>query len=399
MKARKDDFLSQIVGFVSPGGAYSDPKGKRGLSSTVIQNYRYGSKSLDSYEKLFAQLESIGAVLINDNGYESSSLFVSVPSENIAKAEAIIRELYLHPLDRAEDVDKTINNLKLSIDNTKSSDLQAALARFKENVSGVGLIDGDKSELDSIKRDDLASYRDSFFKKPIFLSVKSLSNYQIDGDTNMDSLEVLHIPDQSNKFEFIPKDIEQKVIVLGFETDAEAAYDYYVRNVALRIVSGSWSSFAFDRIREKESAAYYAAGRHDLYNHAGMFYMFAGVSEQNIVKCTGLMAEILDDVQAGNFDEDLLEIAKKTFISGIEQTFDSLNGITGFIAYRALRGRPIPDYKEIVLKTEQVTKEDVISFYRTLCKNRKLSLVVNGNISNQNQNELTKLVESWKSHD
>ena len=123
------------------------------------------------------------------------------------------------------------------------------------------------------------------------------------------------------------------------------------------LLGGSSNSILFDTVREKNSYAYYVNA--DVKSYDNILLIYSGIEPGNKDEVFKLIKKCLNDIEKGNFTDDMLNNAKETLIGGIKASLDSPSGIINNYFAEILVGTD--DFEERIENFKKVTKEDVIS--------------------------------------
>ena len=150
----------------------------------------------------------------------------------------------------------------------------------------------------------------------------------------------------------IEKDVPQAKVMLGHlsgvaEKSAAEHKPWEPREAAaLRVMneilggSGAISRIA-GRLRTAEGIVYRASASFDTGDlWPGEFRVFFDTSNVNVARAVGLCLEEIRRLQARPVHPQELAVAKETLLAGIRQSFDTAEGISGFLAEDHLMERP-----------------------------------------------------------
>ena len=140
---------------------------------------------------------------------------------------------------------------------------------------------------------------------------------------------------------------------IGDLTEFERNYVLTLYNL---IVGGSAESKFFKIIREKHSLAYYVSA--SLNKLDNLMIIKAGIAKENYNKTLKLIKELMREMVKGKFEEEDIEVAKKTYITLLKEVEDSETAIIEtYLAKDLLNLGDINERKKEIMK---VTKEDII---------------------------------------
>lgn len=156
--------------------------------------------------------------------------------------------------------------------------------------------------------------------------------------------------------------------------------DYPTLRIANIIFGQIPSSLLFQELREKESLCYsiYSA----LNPYDGVLLVATGVDTSNIEKSKQLIEVQLKRMQTADFDDNLVDVAKKMLINSLKSSKDDVNAIFALIYRNILFG--IEDsVDDMIADINKVTKEDVVRVMK------QVSLITTYTLKGESTNEET----------
>ena len=134
--------------------------------------------------------------------------------------------------------------------------------------------------------------------------------------------------------------------------------DYLAMLLFERIFGGFSSSLLFTNVREKNSLCYSISSVYATFK--GVITVCAGINKSDYDSALKLIKEQLEDMKKGNFDSELLEMARLNMLSSIKRTGDSLPSIAKKIYTSEILNKDF-DLNEYYDEIKLLTKEDVIN--------------------------------------
>jgi Zn-dependent M16 (insulinase) family peptidase len=133
--------------------------------------------------------------------------------------------------------------------------------------------------------------------------------------------------------------------------------DYYAMSVFNEIFGASSVSKLFINVREKQSLCYYCYS--SLSSATGTMQIMCGIKSENREKAYTEIENQLQAMQRGAFDDDDIETAKRTMISGVLQTLDSPAAITAF-KFRRFLADVEESVEEAIERINSVSRDEII---------------------------------------
>jgi len=163
-----------------------------------------------------------------------------------------------------------------------------------------------------------------------------------------------------NKPEIIEEQEEfnQSKLSIGckIETLNKRERNYVISLYNLILGSGPECRF-FKNIREKHSICYYISSSVNKLDN--ILTIRSGIQKDNFKKCIELIKKEMKDIEKGNITDEELEKAKQTYITLIDEIYDSPEAIIeSFIASDLLGIETLEERKEII---KTITKEEIIN--------------------------------------
>ena len=136
----------------------------------------------------------------------------------------------------------------------------------------------------------------------------------------------------------------------------------YVLLVYNEILGGNSNSLLFDTVREKNSYAYYVNSTIKAYDNTMLIY--SGIETGNSTNVIKLIKKTFQNINKGNFKDNILKNAKETIIASIKASTDSPAGIINTYYAKVLVDSE--DFDKRIEQINKVTKEDVINISKKI---------------------------------
>lgn len=156
-------------------------------------------------------------------------------------------------------------------------------------------------------------------------------------------------------------DVAQGKLAMGLRTFAGAGDElYYPLMVGNSIFGAGAHSKLFNNVREKSSLAYYVSSRIDKFSR--IMLISSGIEFKNFDRARKEILQQLDDVKAGNFTEEELEISKDFIINQYRSYLDSAYMLRSFYLGQLLTGK-VESIEEAITSVKAVTAEQVVKAF------------------------------------
>lgn len=271
------------------------------------------------------------------------------------------------------DIDKQKNKLKQDIISIKDNKIKYSVIKLMERMDGkpysyntFGYLD----DLEKIDRSNLYDYYKSVISedqidvfvlgdfddniKEIFREYFKINTFKKKNNNLL--VEELNIRKRVVKYNDFDNVKQSQVLLLcslNNLTDFERKYTIKLYN---ELLGGSSNSILFDNVREKNGYCYYINSSVKAYDN--ILLINSGVEKENTDKCIKLIRKSLKDIRDGKIDNDKLDSARNTIISGIKASMDSPMSVINNHFSRVLVGTPTNE--ERIESFNKITKEDII---------------------------------------
>ncbi len=369
-KMKKEDITKQILlGNLLLEGTKKYPS-KRLLSLRTEELYNVGVQMSCKRTGIFNNINITMTLL--DEKYTEPGMF--------EKSIELLSEILFQPNIQDNRFDEKIvtigkDNLKTTIASIKESPGAYANMRMLEEMApntplsyrSVGYLE----DLEAITAENMATYYHELMKEASF-DIYVLGNidfaqteklikqyFQLTTFKKEHLKAELMLPFTTAKVkeyqELSP--MTQSKLVIGCRTKEMDPFEKnYVWNLYSIILGGSPDSKFFLNIREKYSLAYYVTS--SIRRLDSIMVLQAGIDAKNFKKTVALIEHEMDDMKKGNFTEEDIDKAKKTYQNAIQEIMDSPQAIIeSYVSMNLSDIEPLEERKE---KITEVTKEDIV---------------------------------------
>lgn len=278
------------------------------------------------------------------------------------------------------------NRLRSDIESLKENATRYAFRRSlinmdSESVSSY-LMDGDLESLDNITPSNLIdTYHDLLenYICDIYVIGNLDMDYVVKLIKNRFKIKTLKIKEPElfvdNKVRRKVQDICEKgnyeqdsfVMINNLVGLTKRERDFVIHLYNIILGSGGLTSKLYQYLREENSLCYTASSMYQKYDQ--LLLIYAGIDKKDKSKCLKLAKKALNEMVNGDFSEETLENAKKSVISSIKMSEDSLVGIVNNYLFNELDKLPMYDERIKTFKT--ITREEIMA----LAKKVKLNTV------------------------
>ncbi|MFA5341788.1 MAG: pitrilysin family protein [Clostridia bacterium] len=361
--------------FVKAGSNYESEENK-GISH-FIEHMAFKGTNKKSAKDIAVISDRIGGMLNAYTGKDMTCFYIKTTSDNVNTALELMSDMLLNS---SFEPDMIENEKKVVIEEIamyEDSPEDYVHDRLEEQMwEGNPLsypILGSVDTVMSFTADKMKSYMEEFYVSSN--TVISISG-SFEQQTMLDMLEQYFkdyrygecIKANSGPLAvFRPvkivktKKIEQAYLSMAFEGalhDSDERYPFAVLSGAL---GQSMSSRLFQILREEKALVYNIGSSNEFYQTGGILNIYAGCNPERFDMMMDSIQQIVEDIAENGLDDDEVIRARDqircSMLLGMETT-DSRMMSNG--RNLLLRGRPITR-EEAIQKTEEVTKEDVLT--------------------------------------
>jgi len=155
----------------------------------------------------------------------------------------------------------------------------------------------------------------------------------------------------------------QSKIEIGFKSkDLNEFEETYVSFIFGNILGGGTDSLLFQEVREKKSLCYYIYSTGNV--RLNLIQIRAGVDYKNAKKVINLSKKCVEKIKTGDFDEKLIERAKKCYVNAIIENEDYANSVLSDYMNTYFFGKENMNIRRE--RINEVTKEDVVNFAKKI---------------------------------
>lgn len=129
------------------------------------------------------------------------------------------------------------------------------------------------------------------------------------------------------------------------------------------ILGGLPTSYLFQEIREKRSLCYSISSENRIYD--GVLCISTAMQEENIPLCEKLIAEQIDKVKNGEFSDEMLETARRMYISSWRSSLDSVKSIL-WDDYRSVILNRQDSIADMIHAFEKVSREQIAEAFSSV---------------------------------
>ena len=379
-------FFTCTTGIVAPIGRFTDID-KPSLTSITLDLLTQSDINDVSFAE---ELEAYGAEVSHMVGGDYSYMMIHTPVEFKADIKDLLdRALGLSVL-KVEQLESTKSSYIQDLKELTSNDRGYAFYRFQETIHGLPSVEDKIKYIQSISSKDINSQWDLYRSEAQIFEVEGEDIYNIPKFPDIKNNKEIGIGESV----FIDKESEQLSFFYGYGAFGSSEYDWAVSKVAQFILHAGLIGYVMEEIREKHSAAYYAGYGDKIEASRGLVYMYAGVSEENLITSIELMQMIMEKVRGGDIEDDRLTRAKSYLEGILFEQYSSVHNLTSLYISNSVKGQPLESLDKMRSRVNRVTLDEVVDFYnKVFLVNKQPTFSIYGAISEDTKSKLEEALK------
>ena len=385
---------SVSVGVWINAGSRSETPEQNGISH-FIEHMLFKGTTRRSAEDIARSVDSIGGNLDAFTAKELVCFNTKVLDQHLSLAFDVLADLVLHPMFRAEDIEKEkgviLEEIKMEADSPDYLVHEIFSSNFwKDHPLGKPILGTPQT----VKRFDHAMIQGYYG------SIYVPSNLIVTAAGNLTHERLVALV--SEHFESLPpgnpmppdpvpntharlalrnkKALEQVHLVLGvpsYPLPHEERFACYVMNTLL---GGGMSSRLFQNIRERQGLAYAVFSELNPYRDTGCMSIYAGTSTESARKVVELIMQEFRQLKAEIVGYEELRRAKDHLKGSLMLSLESTSSRMSNLARQEMSFGKFFTLDELVESIEAVTADDVQRIARTFFEAKQVALTVLGNL-------------------
>lgn len=376
---------SVCLGFWVGAGSRDEDDNNNGIAH-FIEHMMFKGTGKRTAKEIAETLDAVGGQLNAFTSKEYTCYYAKVLDEHLSIAVDLLGDMFFNSLFKAEDIEKEKNVIIEEIKMYEDAPDELVHDIFASTLwSGHALgrpIIGTDEIIKRLGREDLISFRDDFYT-PDSLVVAAAGNVR-----HNEIIEKLGpmferlktktaerrytAPKAHSSIHSRKKDTEQVHLCIGtpgLPMDHDNTYVFHILN---SVLGGGISSRLFQEIREERGLAYSVYTYQSSYRDAGLFSVYAGLSQNNLNQVISLVAKEMKDFRMNGITRDELYRAKEQIKGSMYLGLENVSNRMSRIGKSELCLNRIVSIEEAVQKVNSVSLQSVKDLADTLFKNENI---------------------------
>lgn len=385
------------MNMVVNSGSTADPQNRAGLASMTASLMDDGTKTRSAVE-VANQLQSIGAFLGTNSGWDSANVTMQTLTKNIDKALDIYSDVIINPSFPADEIEtlrrRTLVSLMQRKDNPNAiaNVVYNTLIYGKDHPYGKST-GGDEASVKAIVKDEIEKYHSANYRP-------NNSTLIVVGDTDAKTL----LPKLEKAFAGwkagetaqmqIPTDAKfdkpgiyivdkpgaaQSIVTIGQVGVARSSPDFFPLSVMNSILGGQFSARLNMNLREDKGYTYGARSGYSFRRGAGPFDASAQVQTAVTKESVMEFMKELNGIRGGIPVTPVeLDYSKQSLIRRYPGGFETAGQISGALSNLVVYDLPDSYFNSYIRNIQAVTGEDISRVANKYLTPDKMAILIVG---------------------
>ncbi len=396
--ARSSDLPLVSAAVIVRAGAWADPKGLAGAMSMTAGMLTEGTETRTAPE-IAQQVEALGATLSSAAGAESSSVGLTVMTDKLAPAFAILSDVVRNPAFAAEELERqtaqALDGLSVAYgDPGQLAAMTAGPLIFAGTPFGHAA-DGTPASLLRLTPETLRRLHGTYVRPDNAILVLTgdvtpeagfALARQAFGDWAAPASPLPTPPEVSPTAarQMLVIDLPgagQAAVRLAKPTIARSDDAYYPAIVANSVLGGGYSARLNQEIRIKRGLSYGAGSSLAARRATGAFQAQAQTKNESAPEVVDLIAAEMTKLAAEPVSTEELKARKSVLIGGFGRALGTAGGLGGVLGDLAVQDVPLTEIGAYTAKVEAVSADQVNAFARQSLSPADAAVIVAGDAS------------------
>ncbi len=387
------DVESVSLGVWVNAGSRNETKEINGISH-VLEHMAFKGTKTRSAKDIVEEIENVGGITNAYTSHEVTSFYAKVLKDNAPLAVDIVADILRNSIFDAEELRKEKSVICQEISKTFDDPEDYVFdmyfeASYPDQPIGRAIL-GPAENVNSFTKNDLDAYiKAQYLPHRMVFSAAGNINHEKTVDLvakafgDMESAKPKSVEKAIYKGgeSRMSRDIEQALLIIGFNGLDYMDKNYYDINVLSVIFGGGMSSRLFQEVREKRGLVYTISSFPTFYSDTGLFSIFAGTGEEKVKELIPVVCDEIGKITTKGVTEEELLRAKAQLKAEILMSRESTSRRSDKNAHQVIAYGKVKEVDEVVAGIESVNEETLKETAERVF-NSNLSLAVLGAIKN-----------------
>ncbi len=382
---------SVCLGFWVGAGSRDEDDSNNGIAH-FIEHMMFKGTEKRTAKEIAETLDAVGGQLNAFTSKEYTCYYAKVLDEHLDIAVDLLGDMFFNSLFKEDDIEKEKNVIIEEIKMYEDAPDELVHDIFASTLwSGHALgrpVIGTEEIIKRLGREDLISFKDRFYS-PDSVVVAAAGNVKHDEiiqklgpifeKLRTQPVERRYVaPKVHSSIQSRKKDTEQVHLCIGtpgLPMDHENTYVFHILN---SVLGGGISSRLFQEIREERGLAYSVYTYQSSYRDAGLFSVYAGLSQNNLDQLISLVVREMKDFRLNGITKGELNRAKEQIKGSMYLGLENVSNRMSRIGKSELCLKRLVTIDEAVKKINDVTHESIKGLAEYLFRNEKIVVAAIG---------------------
>ncbi|MGH7249399.1 MAG: M16 family metallopeptidase [Minisyncoccia bacterium] len=389
----KDNPTATVLVLVEAGSKY-EKRNVNGISHFLEHMCFKGTIQRPKAIDISKELDALGSQYNAFTAQEYTGYYAKSDARHFSKIFDIISDIYLNSTFPDAEIQKEKGviieeiNMYEDMPNRHVQDLIMKLL-YGDQPAGWNVA-GEKKNILKMKRADFVNYHNAHYlpKATVIVVAGRVTEKEVLKEVNKVFGQVSKAK-KVGKIKVKEKQKSPQVLVKFKKTDqthfvlAFRTYDLFSKkNGALSVLGGvlggGMSSRLFQKLREEMGVGYYVRAYDDAYTDHGFFQISAGVDNKRIDEVIRAVLNECNILKSENVSEEELNKVKECLIGNMKLSLESSDDIANFYGGQELLKRELKSAEEKANEIRKVTASQIKTLANEIFKEKKLNLALIG---------------------
>lgn len=397
--------------FLRCGARFEEEKVK-GIAHFLEHMLFKGSQRY-SHRQIKREVEGRGGLLNAFTGQEITAYYAHFLNKNLPRTLDILLDMVFNPLLGEQEVNR---ERKVILEEIKMyNDLPSARAGmildsllWKNHPLGQEVI-GHVDTVGGVKRKDLDNFRKRYYI-PSNMAISFSGAYNKDKVIKLLNKKIRKTKQKVKLNYFSPspsrgaevkcekKSLEQSHLCLGFQSISYRSPKILTSQLLNVILGANMSSRLFEELREKRSLCYDVSTEIRKYRDSGAFSIHLGLDKSKLTVALSTLIRELERIKVKEVSPSELSRAKDYFLGQVAMNLERPQGRMFYLAESFLTLGKIYNFSQIKEKVEAITPREIKSLAGDIFKFANICISYAGNINDDSQELIRKIIKKEASH-
>ncbi|MCX5694020.1 MAG: pitrilysin family protein [Candidatus Omnitrophica bacterium] len=378
--------------WINIGSRYENP-GQKGISHFLEHLLFKGSRKY-SCRTIKESIEGVGGSLNGFTSEEHTCYLVKIPHRYLSSALNILSDMVINPSLAPADIVKErtviLEELKMYRDLPQSYVYELLDALLWPSQALGSPIIGTVETVNNISRDVIKSFRANHYTPAnIVISAAGL----LDHDFLVKKVSTIFSSIKSAKINtflkakqcqdkpqlnIFYKDTEQTHMALGFHALERDHPLRHAQSILHIILGANMSSRLFNEVREKRGLAYEIGTGLKRYYDTGAFLVHAGIDNQKVSDCLGLIFQELGKTKKSLISKDEFKRAKEFYLGQLSLALEDTMEYMLWMGESVACLDKVYSLEQVIKEVAKISLEDVRAVARQVFRNEAINLALIG---------------------